>query len=93
MNTSGLYISMSDITTMDFQSVIIMHAMNVMMRYICGMKGRGKTTVAISPIDIEWFYKISNTGLCINRSELHKIIKDPNMPNNVKRQIQEVFMR
>jgi hypothetical protein len=43
--------------------------------------------------DIKWFYKISKTGLCINRSEVHKIIEDPNMPNNVKRQIQEVFMR
>jgi hypothetical protein len=61
--------------------------------YICGMKGCGKTTVVLSPIDINWFYKINKTGLCINRSELHKIIEDPNMPNNVKRQIQEVFMR
>jgi hypothetical protein len=61
--------------------------------YICGMKGCDKTTLIISPIDIKWFYKINKTGLCINRSELHKISEDPNMPNNVKRQIQEVFMR
>jgi hypothetical protein len=60
---------------------------------ICGMKGCGRITVVISPIDIKWFYEISKTGLCINRSELYKIIDDPNMPNNVKRQIQEVFMR
>jgi hypothetical protein len=60
---------------------------------ICGMKGCSKTTLVISPIDINWFYKISKAGLCTNRSELHKIIEDPNMPNNVKRQIQEVFMR
>jgi hypothetical protein len=60
---------------------------------ICGMKDCSKTTLVISPIDIKWFYKINKTGLCINRSELHKIIEDTNMPNNVKRQIQEVFMR
>jgi hypothetical protein len=60
---------------------------------ICGMKGCGKTTLVISPIDIKWFYKISKTGLCINRRQIHKIIGDPNMPNDVKRQIQEVFMR
>ena len=30
MNTNGEYTSMTDITTMDFQSVVIMHAMNVM---------------------------------------------------------------
>jgi hypothetical protein len=24
-------------------------------------------------------------GLCINRSEIYKIIEDPNMPNNVKK--------
>jgi hypothetical protein len=31
MNTSGQSISMTDFTTMDFQSVVIMHAMNVMI--------------------------------------------------------------
>jgi hypothetical protein len=45
---------------------------------ICGMKGCGKTTLVISPIDIKWFYKINKTGLCINRSELHKIIEEAN---------------
>jgi hypothetical protein len=39
---------------------------------ICDMKGCGRITVVISPIDIKWFYEISKTGLCINRSELHK---------------------
>ena len=57
------------------------------------MKGCSKTTLIISPIDIKWFYKINKTGLCINRGELHKIIEDPNNPNYLKRQIQEVFMR
>jgi hypothetical protein len=33
---------------------------------ICGMKGCGKTTLVISPIDIKWLYKINKTGLCIN---------------------------
>ena len=32
----------------------------------------------ISPIDIKWFYKISETGLSIDRKDLHKIIEDPN---------------
>ena len=31
--------------------------------YICGMKGCGKTTLVLSPIDIKWFYKINKTGL------------------------------
>lgn len=60
---------------------------------ICGMKGCGSITVIISPIDLRWFYEISRAGLCFNRSELHKIIEDPKMPTNVKKQIQEVFMR
>ena len=30
--------------------------------YICGMKGCGKTTLVLSPIDIKWFYKINKTG-------------------------------
>ena len=59
----------------------------------CGMKGCGSSTLIINPSDIEWFYKISDTGLCINRSEIHKIIEDPNMPKVVKKQIQKIFMR
>jgi hypothetical protein len=60
---------------------------------VCGMKGCGKPTLIISPVDIKWFYKINERGLCINRKDLYMITEDPNMPNNVKKQIQEVFMR
>lgn len=51
------------------------------------MTGYTKSTVVISPIDVEWFYKINKLGLCINKKNLHKIIEDPNMPKDVKRQI------
>jgi len=57
----------------------------------CAMTGCTKSTVVISPIDIKWFYKISNLGLCIDRKDLHKIIEDPNMPKDVKEQIASVF--
>ena len=57
----------------------------------CGMKGCDKTTVIISPNDIEWFYKISETGLCINRNDLHKIIEDSNIPRVVKKEITKIF--
>ena len=30
----------------------------VLAKIVCGMKGCGKTTIVISPIGIEWFYKI-----------------------------------
>src|SRR5215204_4894066 len=60
---------------------------------VCGMKGCNRSTLIIDPININWFYKISETGLCINRSEIHKIIEDPNMPKDVKKQIQKVFMQ
>jgi hypothetical protein len=60
---------------------------------VCGMKGCGKSTLTIiSPIDIKWFYKINERGLCINKGELYKIIEDPNMPKDVKKQIQKVFL-
>ena len=55
------------------------------------MRGCTKSTVVISPIDIKWFYKISSLGLCIDRKALHKIIEDPNMPKDVKKQIASVF--
>ena len=42
----------------------------------CGMRGCNKSTVIISPIDIKWFYKISEKGLSIDRKDLHKIIED-----------------
>jgi hypothetical protein len=57
----------------------------------CAMKGCNKSTIVISPIDIKWFYKISELGLCIDRKDLHKIIEDPNMPREVKKQITKVF--
>jgi hypothetical protein len=47
------------------------------------MSGCGKATVIISPIDIKRFYKIQEKGLCIHRKD-NKIIKDPNMPKDVK---------
>ena len=45
----------------------------------------------LSPIDIKWFYKIQEKGLCIHRKDLYKIIKDPKMPKDVKKQIKKVF--
>jgi hypothetical protein len=59
---------------------------------ICGMKGCAKSTLIVSPIDIKWFYKINERGLCINKRDLYKIIEDPNMPKDVKKQIQKVFL-
>jgi hypothetical protein len=56
------------------------------------MTGCNKPTVIISPIDIKWFYKISKLGLCIDRKDLHKIIEDPNMPIDVKKEIIKVFL-
>jgi hypothetical protein len=41
------------------------------------MRGCNKSTVIISPIDIKWFSKISETGLSMDRKDLHKIIEDP----------------
>jgi hypothetical protein len=51
----------------------------------------------LSPIDIKWFYKIQEKGLCIHRKDLYKIIEDP-MPKDVKKQIKffniyEVIMK
>ena len=58
---------------------------------ICGMRGCDKKTYMLSPDDIKWFYKINKKGLCITRTDLHKIIEDPNMPKDVKKQIQKIF--
>ena len=58
---------------------------------VCGMKGN-RSTLIVDLMDITWFYKISETGLCINKSEIHKIIEDPNMPKDVKKQIRKVFV-
>jgi len=49
------------------------------------MSGCGKATMIISPIDIKWFYKIQEKGLCIQRKDLYKIIEDPTMPKDVKK--------
>ena len=57
----------------------------------CGMKGCNKSTVIISIIDIKGFYKISETGLSIDRKDLQKIIEDPNMPRDVKKEITKIF--
>jgi hypothetical protein len=58
---------------------------------ICAMKECRKPTLIISPIDIEWFYKINDSGLCINRKDLEMIIKDRNMPREVKKIILRIF--
>lgn len=58
---------------------------------MCGMKGCGKQTDIISPVDIKWFYKINKNGLCINRVDLHMIIDDPNMSKDAKKQIEKIF--
>ena len=55
------------------------------------MTACNKPTIVVSPIDIRWFYKIRETGLCINRKDLHKIIEDPNMPKDVKKEITKIF--
>ncbi len=60
---------------------------------MCGMKGCGKQTDIISPMDIKWFYKINKNGLCINRVDLHMIIDDPNMSKDAKKQIKKIFPR
>lgn len=44
-----------------------------------------------NPINIDWFYKINKIGLCIHKNDLHKIIEDPNMPKQVKKQIGKIF--
>jgi hypothetical protein len=57
----------------------------------CRMKDCGRPTVIISPIDIKWFYKINESGLCINRNDLHMIMEDRNMPKEVKKTILRIF--
>jgi hypothetical protein len=57
----------------------------------CAMRDCGRPTVTISPIDIQWFYKINQSGLCISRKDLHMIIEDQNMPKDVKKTILRIF--
>ena len=57
----------------------------------CAMKDCGRPTVIISPIDIKWFYKINESGICINRKDLHMIVEDQNIPKDVKKTILKIF--
>ena len=57
----------------------------------CAMKGCGRPIVIISPIDIKWFYKINESGLCINRKDMNMIMEDQNMPKDVKKTILWIF--
>ena len=50
-----------------------------------------KATVVISPVDTDWFYKINKYGLCVNNRNLNAIIADPDVPKDVKKQIQNIF--
>jgi hypothetical protein len=55
------------------------------------MKGCELSVDVISERDIDWFYKISPNGLAIGEADLNKIIKDRNMPDDVKNAVREVF--
>jgi hypothetical protein len=55
------------------------------------MKGCELSVDVISERDIDWFYKINPTGLAIKEQELNKIVKDRNMPEDVKNAIRETF--
>ena len=57
----------------------------------CGMKGCELPVDTISDADIEWFYRISPEGLAINEADLHLILKDRNMPKEVKQVIEATF--
>ena len=55
------------------------------------MKGCELSVDVISEREIDWFYKISPIGLAINEKDLGLIIKDRNMPDDVKNVIKEIF--
>ena len=55
------------------------------------MKGCGRPVDVVSDVDIEWFYKISPEGLAMNEADLHMILKDNNMPKDVKKTVRKVF--
>ena len=57
----------------------------------CAMRDCGRPTVIISLVDIQWFYKINESGLCINRKDLHMTLKDRNMPKDVKKTVLKIF--
>ena len=58
---------------------------------ICGVKGCLKRPILMHPANIEWFHRINKDGLCINKSDLHMIVEDPNMPKDVKKSILKIF--
>lgn len=51
----------------------------------------GRPTVIISLVDIQWFYKINESDLYINRKDLHMTLKDRNMPKDVKKIVLKIF--
>ena len=55
------------------------------------MKGCELSVDVFSEREIDWFYKINPTGLAINENDLNRIIKDKNMPEDVKNAIREIF--
>jgi hypothetical protein len=55
------------------------------------MKGCASSIAAVSDLDIEWFYKISPEGLAMNEVDLHMILKDDNMPKDVKKLVRQTF--
>ncbi|MGI0020626.1 MAG: hypothetical protein ACREAY_09165, partial [Nitrososphaera sp.] len=57
----------------------------------CGMKGCANPAEPVNNIDVEWFYKISPEGLAINEADLHMILKDNNMPKDVKKLVRQAF--
>lgn len=57
----------------------------------CGMKDCQLSVDVISEREIDWFFKINPTGLAINENDLNRIIKDKNMPEDVKNTIREIF--
>ncbi len=59
----------------------------------CGMKGCELSVDAVSDADVEWFYRISPDGLAINEADLHMILEDRNMPEEVKETVRKTFPR
>lgn len=55
------------------------------------MKDCDKPVKIISDKDIDWFYRISPEGLAIREKDLHMILEDKNMPNDVKEAVKNVF--
>ena len=57
----------------------------------CGMKDCGGDIQVISNAEIDWFYRISESGLAIREEDLHMIIEDKNMPDETKSRLIQVF--